>query len=294
MRTARSIVLVLAVLCGVDAGRTPGSAQPPPTPFVVDGTSAPDEFSTVWIQTKTSSGTSTYLCSGTLIGTNRILTAGHCICAACTMTVGFGPRMNAAGDQILANVVGVSLHPLYQKSGPEMQPGFDLAVLSLDGYTSGPEYKKPIPVYPISLAVRTNELLIVGYGLTEMRTPSGSASFGEKRKATVRVSSATCTQPWAGRAGCVKFREFVLQSSATLLNNGLGPDTCNGDSGGPAFVVGKNNTRSLVGVTSRALVPKGGFSNQGCGFGGIYEYAGVPLVLSWLRNVVPDLQVAPQ
>ena len=257
------------------------------SPFVVKGRGAADETSTVWIETTQGNSQSTYLCSGTLIGTKRILTAAHCVCATCKMTVGFGPNVKSPQDKILANVVGFSLHPLYQTTGPSLQRGFDLAVLFIEDYASCPAYKISAPIYSIAAAASAKELLVVGYGQTEL-----PGLFGEKKKAEVFMGSVTCTQPWASRAGCVPFREFVLKSlTQSILGGELGPDTCKGDSGGPAFVVGEGNSRFLVGVTSRALVPRGGLQNDGCGFGGIYEYAGIPEVTNWLRSVVPDVQI---
>lgn len=255
--------------------------------FVVKGSRAADETSAVWIESNLGNSQSTYLCSGALIGSNRILTAAHCVCPNCRMTVGFGPDLKSPSDKIRVNVVNISLHPRYQKTGPSMQQGFDLAVLFIDDYASCPAYKRAVPIYAIDAAVAAKEVRIVGYGQTEL-----PGVFGEKKKAEVFMGSVTCTQSWARRAGCVSFREFVLKSFAfSILGGELGSDTCKGDSGGPAYVVGEGNTRYLLGVTSRALIPKGGFQNEGCGFGGIYEYVGIPEVADWLRNVVPDLQI---
>lgn len=272
----------------------PTMINPPgPHPFIVRGSPAYDEVSVVWIATQSSAGNQTYLCSGTLIGANRVLTAAHCVCPGCSMFVGMGPLVNAAPtDRIVAKVLGVSLHPAYLQSGAAMQPGSDLAVLTIESYSSCPQYKQPLPIFPISAAAAnaTGRFSIVGYGLTEL----GPNSAGEKRKADVVASSVTCTQPWSRRDGCVAFREFVLEGSVTLLDKTLGADTCNGDSGGPALIVDNTGHKFLAGTTSRALIPKGGFNNEGCGFGGIYEYAGIPTVLQWLSTVVPDLQLAAQ
>lgn len=257
------------------------------SPFVVGGETAAEETSTVWIETSVGGGPTSYLCSGTLIGANRVLTAAHCVCPACRMIVGFGPNMRPPAENIRVNVVGVSLHPAYRSSGPMLQRGFDLAVLTIERYESCPAYRRTIPISAVAATVTATKLLVVGYGQTEL-----PGVFGEKKRADVVMGSVTCTQGWAKRAGCVPFREFVLKGSAqTSLGGELGADTCNGDSGGPAFVVGERNARFLAGVTSRALIPKGGFQNEGCGFGGIYEYTGIPDVANWLRAVVPDVQI---
>src|ERR1043165_8154818 len=69
------------------------------SPFVINGSDAAAETSTVRIESTEGNSSSSYLCSGTLIGTKRILTAAHCVCAACRMSVGFGSDMKSPTDK---------------------------------------------------------------------------------------------------------------------------------------------------------------------------------------------------
>ncbi|MBM4252826.1 MAG: trypsin-like serine protease [Deltaproteobacteria bacterium] len=59
------------------------------------------------------------------------------------------------------------------------------------------------------------------------------------------------------------------------------PDTCNGDSGGPAFVKSASGRLLLAGVTSRGL--------PSCDRGGVYTL--VPAYLDWIRTVVASLRL---
>ena len=298
MRIVRTILSFLAIVAAPAHGWGQGgpacpTMENPPVgvalPQIIFGERAYEQTSVVWIETTSASG-STSLCTSTIIGANQVLTAAHCVCRNCKTKVGLGPKLQGpTSDKIMTDVVASSLHPLFRPSGPDMQPSSDIAVLSLANYSSCPAYKTRLPIYPVSSAASgpSGQFAVVGYGLTENET------FGEKRMANVAAISVTCTQSWARRSGCVRFTEFVLEGLThdSLSNSNLGADTCKGDSGGPALAFRKG-AKFVAGVTSRALVPKGGFNNAGCGIGGIYEYVGTPFVLNWLRSIVPDLQVA--
>src|SRR4029077_2722248 len=122
----------------------------------------------------------------TLIGANRVLTAAHCVCRNCKMTVGLGPKLQGpADDKIMTDVVASFVHPLFRPSGPDMQPSSDMAVLSIANYSSCAPYKTPLPIYPVSLVASapSGQFAVVGYGLTER------ATFGEKRMADVDAIS---------------------------------------------------------------------------------------------------------
>jgi secreted trypsin-like serine protease len=53
------------------------------------------------------------------------------------------------------------------------------------------------------------------------------------------------------------------------------PDTCKGDSGGPAFIKDQDGRLLLAGITSRGAV--------GCDQGGVYTL--VPAFLPWINGV---------
>jgi secreted trypsin-like serine protease len=78
------------------------------------------------------------------------------------------------------------------------------------------------------------------------------------------------------------FEEIAGRSATEFYAGAEGlPDTCNGDSGGPAFVKSKSGRLLLAGVTSRGL--------PSCDRGGVYTL--VPAYLQWIRAQVADLRV---
>ena len=88
-----------------------------------------------------------------------------------------------------------------------------------------------------------------------------------KRKATDKLSAQ------ANRLGFDADLEFVAGRKQ------LGKDTCNGDSGGPAYIrIG--NTWKLAGTTSRATED----ATHNCGDGGIYGR--VDKHREWIDNIL--------
>jgi hypothetical protein len=99
---------------------------------------------------------------------------------------------------------------------------------------------------------------VVGFGITE------TGNSGTKMMADVPFIRNECSD---GSFGC--------RRSEMVLGGGRS-DTCNGDSGGPAFIE-VDGTYLLAGVTSRAIGNSGTIPINGkryhCGFGGIYVNA---------------------
>lgn len=199
------------------------------------------------------------ICSGTLIAPDRVLTAAHCLCAADHFEVRFGafaflgsPRKIAEADRLRPQGQGC---PVDYKRG-------DIAILRLQS-------DAPLDIVPASVIndsrdwPQTNlQFEVVGYGLTE----EGAA--GQRRRAVVGVARSRCNpsaDPLAEESNCVADQEMILGEVGGKV------DTCNGDSGGPAFLpvlsrATSGTRRRIVGVTSRGLAGQ----SLTCGDGGIY------------------------
>jgi V8-like Glu-specific endopeptidase len=189
-------------------------------------------------------------CTGTLIAPNVVLTAGHCsvvdemcnggggaaTCAAnpasgYTVYGGTNPANN--NFQIVAptwkaKVLENHPHPNYGNDA-NGDPHDDVGILVLDTIQvmSG---SAPTPVPWLStkndaaFAVGT-KFRSVGFGLTNGKAQIGA---GEKRQVTMTIESYDAT---------------------TFQYGGPKGNTCNGDSGGPAFVT-INGVETLIGTTS--------------------------------------------
>lgn len=190
-------------------------------------------------------------CTGTLIGPNVVVTAGHC--ADFATRVYFGLDVTQPGR--IVKVKKRVRHPKYHQAGKHN----DLMVLVLEtdvadvaprGLASGPSIDK------------ATDGRVVGFGATE---PSGEFGYGRKQQVDVPIASNACKAQVDGHDDNVSYgcdRNLELVAGRPLLAR----DTCNGDSGGPFYIIGPNGGRLLAAATSRAT--DSAVSN--CGDGGIY------------------------
>jgi secreted trypsin-like serine protease len=190
-------------------------------------------------------------CTGTLIGPNVVVTAGHC--ADFATRVYFGIDVTKPGT--IVRVKKRVRHPKYHQAGKHN----DLMVLVLEsdvadvaprGLASGPMIDK------------ATDGRVVGFGATE---PSGAFGYGRKMQVDVPIASNACKAQVDGHDDNVSYgcdRNLELVAGRPLLQR----DTCNGDSGGPFYIIGPDGGRLLAAATSRAT--DSAVSN--CGDGGIY------------------------
>lgn len=196
-----------------------------------------------------------FCCTGTLIGPNVVVTAGHCHAGGCASRVFIGDNSNGPGRTI---AVKKSIrHPDFN---PATLAG-DLTLLILEEDADGVTPRKIASKQDVDEA---HGLRLVGFGLTEI------LPFGTKSKVDVAIASNSCdTPPAQSKFGCNANREIVA--------GGNGFDSCNGDSGGPAYVF-KGSELLLAGATSRATAN----SINNCGDGGIYVR--VDTFVDWIRQ----------
>lgn len=175
------------------------------------------------------------MCTGTWIGSNVVLTAGHCVSSR-SMQVGFGNRMGWGSGMAWRSVSEKKVHPQY--SGSSYNIVNDIAMLKFSG--SAPTGVTPIPHLPSSLEVTSADigtmLTYVGFGQT--RVNDGN-SAGTKYKMTNDLKWV-CTSI----SGCGYPAGFN-----TICQDQTPSGICSGDSGGPALII-RNNREYVAGVAS--------------------------------------------
>lgn len=219
-----AITTVVAVLGQLPAG---SAAAAPPVggqarPHVVGGVEAGGGQYPFMVALATKAGFP--FCGGTLIATNQVLTAAHCVAAstASRVQVIAGRTDLRATNGVVAGISAIWVHPEFRGA----TRGFDVAVLTLD---------RQVPHQPLPLgAARPGApATVLGWGRT-----------GERATASPVLRAAT-VPVWAD-ADCAQ--AYPQYNPATMLCAGWpqgGVDTCQGDSGGPLVSDGR-----LVGVTS--------------------------------------------
>jgi secreted trypsin-like serine protease len=215
------------------------------------------------------------LCSGVLISPNAVVTAAHCACDGVTHYVQFGATIS--GENQSYEIGDINVFPgisceTYRKVNDiqktQILIGRDFAVLKLK--TEVPqEVAIPRRIADATIFSQWNKVSVrvVGFGF------DNNLTYGAKIHADVAVATPRCTPSESPFFGCAPDLELVAQSKDFLT------DTCNGDSGGPAYIYdSKSDHFYLHAITSRGL------PGQPCGHGGVYELTTSKSALSFLTN----------
>ncbi len=252
MKTARARVLSTSVLffaaLGCGAVTAPGAVADVESTGqdIVGGVLTAGDPAVVALAIKYGSHLETY-CTGTLIAPQTVLTAAHCIQpygAGLPYVVMFGASASSATS--VSNIAAQYKDPLYNQSSN------DFGVVKL----AAPVTKvAPLPWNKAALGKTLvgQSIRHVGYGVT---TAGATGTSGVKHEVTYTVKNVT---------------------SALIESGGSGKQTCNGDSGGPAFM-------TLPGTTTETLVGVVSFGDQNCSYYG--ADGRVDLGAQWIKTTM--------
>ena len=198
-----------------------------------------------------------FICSGTLIARDLVLTAAHCVDRA-GMAVEFGASPSCDPNSSAVHVTGVRVSNYNETADTDRN---DIALLKLA--RPAPTGFDPAPIATTDMEgdLKTNSVLIVaGFGQAHTGLPSATPLDGYLRETNVSV--------WDYQFGQTEF----------LVYQGDGHGACYGDSGGPAFLL-REQKYYLLGVASRG--------DEECRLNGVY--AKVPEFRSWLAQAATSL-----
>ncbi len=227
-----SFLLAQVVACNVDDPSAPAErpaekqAQP-----IIGGTLDTTNPATVYLEGQM--GNQGYACSGTIIAVNGnvgyVLTAGHCVAGTIT-NVYIGSNLNAAVPHA---ALQQWQHPNYNTQTLR----YDFGMVAFDGANANTPVI-PAAQSPDGVSPNGTQLELSGYGLTQAGNPPSGQTTNRLK---VTESSSDLVAMLGNQAPDTSIQIGFNQT------NGKG--TCEGDSGGPAYL-GTGASRRVVGVTS--------------------------------------------
>ncbi|HJQ28142.1 MAG TPA: serine protease [Rubrobacter sp.] len=223
-----------------------------------------------------------HFCGATLIDSDSVLTAAHCVdfisATTTPLTLSYREVRIVVGLTVLDSSQGevreiqsltdISIHPRYNPR----TSAFDAAVIKLNRPVDNPK--------PISLAtvVSKNRLerpgssaRIAGWGTTKIVAPM------EQNRDDVSNRLRDATPPIVSDAACDRAYNGDIQRAVQVCAGQRGEDSCQGDSGGPMWATTKAGRRQ-IGITSNGV---------GCGtarYPGVYTEVNAPAIRSFITQ----------
>ncbi|KAJ2784032.1 hypothetical protein H4R18_001345 [Coemansia javaensis] len=242
-------LLVLAALVACLAG---AAAAPVLGKRIVNGFLTPNSMAPyVVFVTRGMGGGMVYLCGGSIISPNHIVTAAHCVyddntkaaAVPANMTIGYGSMNKSQQKKTVATAV--YMHPKSYVGG-KFNGTYDIAVIKVPTLAFDSSTAK-IGIYTGAIQPGQN-LLAMGWGQTEPNALMLSSLRGVIRQAG---NAAQCK---------TKGTDYSVNNGPTICSPGLltpEQSTCSGDSG-TAIAINSNGTMLLAGLNSVAVTAGGG------------------------------------
>ncbi len=253
-------------------------------PAIINGTTANVDdypyFASLYYDRKADNGQLGYMCGGTILDEQHILTAAHCVADSYSrifMSVAIGVQNEDKHDRV--EVVRANKFYVHSSYDPDINNFLlnDIAVIKLERplekYSLINQVTLPSKQFdrPIYRNIGTN-MTIIGHG---KNSPTGDTNV-QFEHAAVNYTE-TCHDEWNVPQSQICFDSPVI--------NGRFRSMCNGDSGGP-LLWEKDGKSIQVGIASWMLIDCG--NSNYANFGGVYTE--VSEYTTWISNVLSGLE----
>jgi secreted trypsin-like serine protease len=256
----------------------PGQQQEPPGPGIVGGSNVPDSSKYPFVaalldERKTGNALTQHFCGGSLIDSDNVLTAAHCVDGIfpTNLSVVVGRAQLSSNQGELREATRIYIPDGFNSNGPSKN---DVAVIRLKSAVMG--------ITPVLIPPSTDNWYeqvgkaqtIAGWG----RTMSGGTRPDQLQEAKLTVVS--------DEVAAKSYPSHYIPE-LMIAAGGNGKDTCQGDSGGPMFARPLSLGKPPAGAPPRPYSQYGITSfGRGCGGSdpGVYTEVNAPFIREFITT----------